>query len=115
MIAGRPQIICEKTKVAGWIVPALALTSIDEWAAAYAPPTIMTQPANAIQFSILSWSIKITATPTMPIKTAMIFCGVMLSFGRRIHASTRPKTVMVDCSTAARPDVMYCSLQKTRL
>ena len=51
----------------------------------------------------------------MPIATAMIFCGVMRSFGRNIHASTSPKTVIIACKTAASPDVIYCSLQKTKL
>jgi len=92
-----------------------ATERIEAWAAANAPTTIATQPANAMRLSIRNWSMKITATPTIPNMTAMIFRRVIRSSGKNIHARASPNTVIIDCRTAARPDVMYCSLQKTRL
>ena len=59
--------------------------------------------------------MKITATPITPTATPMTFAFVIFSLGRKNHARMSPNTVIVAWSTAANPEVIYCSLQNTAL
>ena len=94
---------------------AFAFTSIDACAAAYAPTTIADAAEKRHQVFDPELIDKYYGDADDADATAKILSRVIFSFGRNIHASTSPKTVIIACRTAARPEEIYCSLQKTML